>query len=133
MREAERAPLLVDLFTWLAASLDRLPQKSHLAENIRYGIKRRAGPSRFIGGGSVEIDNNAVKRAMRPIALSRKDALLVGSDEGAVDWSVIVSLIETCKLNSVEPRSFLTDALTMTVQGWPTSRIEDPLPWTFIA
>lgn len=133
VREAETAPLLDDLFTWLAARLDRLPQKSDLAEKIRYGIKRRAGLSRFIGDGRVEIDNNAVERAMRPIALSRKNALFAGSDEGAVAWGVIASLIETCKLNSVEPHSYLTDVLTKIVQGWPASRIDDLLPWAYVA
>lgn len=133
VREVETAPLLDDLFTWLAARLDRLPQKSELAEKIRYGIKRRAGLSRFIGDGRVEIDNNAVERAMRPIALSRKNALFAGSDEGAVAWGVIASLIETCKLNSVEPHSYLTDVLTKIVQGWPASRIDDLLPWAYVA
>ena len=71
-------------------------------------------------------------RSIRPIALSRKNALFAGSDGGAEHWAFIASLIETCKLNGVEPLGYLTDVLTRIVDGHPNSRIDDLLPWAYI-
>jgi transposase len=131
---AERtAPLVRDLFVWLETVLEKLPQKGPLAEIIRYGLKRRTGLMRFLDDGRIEIDNNTVERAMRPIALSRKNALFAGSDEGGAAWGVLASLIETCKLNSVEPHAYITDVLEKIVAGWPANRIDDLLPWAYVA
>ena len=91
------------------------------------------GLTRFIDDGRIEIDSNAVERSIRPIALNRKNALFAGSDGGAEHWAVIASLIETCKLNAVEPLGYLTDVLTRIVNEHPNSRIDDLLPWAYIA
>ncbi|MET3583701.1 hypothetical protein ABID19_006766 [Mesorhizobium robiniae] len=69
---------------------------------------------------------------LTPIALNRKNALFAGSDGGAEHWAVIASLIETCKLNSVEPLSYLADVLTRIVNGHPNSQIDDLLPWAYV-
>ena len=131
---AERtAPLVRDLFAWLETVLEKLPQKGPLAEIIRYGLKRRTGLMRFLDDGRIEIDNNTVERAMRPIALGRKNALFAGSDEGGPAWGVLASLIETCKLNGVEPHGYITDVLEKIVAGWPANRIDDLLPWAYVA
>ena len=74
-----------------------------------------------------------VERSIRPIALNRKNALFAGSDDGAEHWAVVASLIETCKLNNVEPLAYLTDALARIVNGHPNSQIDDLLPWAYIA
>jgi transposase len=132
-RQAETQPLIDGLFTWLDQRLERLPQKSELAEVIRYGLKRRAGLTRFIDDGRLEIDNNTVERAIRPIALNRKNALFAGSDEGGAAWGVVASLIETCKMNGVEPHAYLSDVLGKIVHGWPASRLDDLLPWAYVA
>ena len=66
---------------------------------------------------------------MRPVALSRKNSLFAGSDEGAENWAVVASLIETCKLNAVNPQSYFTDLLTRLVNGWPQARIDQLMPW----
>jgi hypothetical protein len=66
---------------------------------------------------------------MRPIALNRKNALFAGHDEGARNWACIASLIETCKLNGVEPRAYLADVLSRLVNLWPAAQIDDLLPW----
>jgi transposase len=66
---------------------------------------------------------------MRPIALSRKNALFAGSDEGAENWAGLASLIETCKLNDVNPQAYLTDLLTRLVNRWPQARIDELMPW----
>ncbi|WP_333824604.1 transposase domain-containing protein, partial [Pinisolibacter sp.] len=81
--------------------------------------------------GRVEIDNNTVERAIRPLALTRKNALFAGSDGGADHWAVVASLIETCKLADVEPQAYLTDVLTRIVADHPNSRIDELLPWAY--
>lgn len=129
VRQAEAQPLLVALRIWLERQLGVVSAKSRIAEAIRYGLKHWDGLCRFVDDGRVEIDSNTVERAIRPIALNRKNALFAGSDEGGVHWAVIASLIETCKMNAVDPHAYLTDVLTKLVQAWPMSRIDELMPW----
>ena len=83
--------------------------------------------------GRIEIDSNTVERAMRPIALSRTNALFAGSDEGAGNWAVLASLIESCKLPVVNPQASLTDVLTKLFNNWPNSRLAELTPWGWAA
>lgn len=76
-------------------------------------------------------DNNTVERTIRPIALNRKNALFAGHDAGAENWAVIASLIETCKLNGVDPHSWLSATLTAIVLGHQQRQIDDLLPWNY--
>ncbi len=71
-------------------------RKSAIAEAMRYGLKHREGLRRFLADGRIDIDNNTVERAIRPIALGRKNHLFAGSDEGGVHWGIVASLVETC-------------------------------------
>ena len=87
---------------------------------------------RFLEDGRIELDTNAVERAMRPIALSRKNALFAGHDEGAANWACIASLIETCKLNKVDPQAYLADTLTRLVNLWPAARLDELMPWNWV-
>ena len=87
----------------------------------------------FLDDGRVEIDSNVVERAIRPIALNRKNALFAGSDGGAENWAIVASLIETCKLNGVDPQAYLAHALTKIVGGHLNSEIDDLLPWAYAA
>jgi hypothetical protein len=89
------------------------------------------GGTRFIDDGRIELDNNAVERSIRPIALNRKNALFAGSDGGTEHWATIASLIETCKLNDVDPLAYLADALTRIANGHPNSEIDQLLPWAY--
>lgn len=132
VRQEKSRPIIADLEPWLREKLDLISQKTKLAEAIRYTLSRWEGLSRFLDHGRVEIDSNTVERSIRPIALNRKNALFAGSDGGAEHWAVVASLIETCKLNSVEPLSYLTDVLTRIVNGHPNSQIDDLLPWAYI-
>src|SRR5437762_13561793 len=93
----------------------------------------RAGPGLclFLDDGRIEIDNNVVERAIRPIALTRKNALFAGSDGGAEHWAVIASLIESCKLLGVEPRSYLADVISRIVNGHPQTRLNELMPWAY--
>jgi transposase len=100
-----------------------------IAEAIRYALKHWHGLLHFLDDGRIELDTNVVERAIRPIVLNRKNALFAGSDVGAEHWAVIASLIETCKLNQVDPHAYLTDVLQRLVAGHLQSRIDDLMPW----
>ncbi len=113
--------------------MTKLPARSPTAEAIRYALNHWDGLSRFLDDGWIEIDNNSVERAIRPIALSRKNALFAGSDEGGENWAALASLIETCKLNGVDPQRYLTGLLTRLVNGWPQARIDALMPWNCAA
>ena len=89
--------------------------------------------SLFLADGCVEIDSNTVERSIRPLALTRKNALFAGSDGGAEHWAVIASLLETAKLNGVEPPAYLADVIARIVSGHPNSRIDELLPWAYPA
>ena len=85
----------------------------------------------MLDDGHIELDNNPVERAIRPIALGRKNHMFAGSDTGAQRWAVLASLIETAKLNTVEPHAYITDILTRLSAGYPDSQIDDLLPWNW--
>ncbi|MGY4503268.1 hypothetical protein ACVWYH_007225 [Bradyrhizobium sp. GM24.11] len=118
---------------WLCAKLALISQKIKLAEAIRYALSRWQGLTRFIDDGCIELDNNTVERSIRGIELSRKNALFAGSDGGAEHWAVVASLVETCKLNDVDPLAYLTDVLTRIVNGHPNRDIDQLLPWAYRA
>ena len=92
-----------------------------------------AGLSRFLDDGRIEVDSNIVERAIRPIALNRKNALFAGSDGGGEHWAILASLIETCKLIGVEPYAYLADVITRIVDGHSQSRLDELLPWAYPA
>jgi transposase len=131
IRRQRCRPIVDGLQPWLHEKLGLISQKSKLAEAIRYALSRWDGLTRFIDDGRIEIDSNVVERAIRPIALNRKNALFAGSDGGADHWAIIASLIETCKLNGVDPQAYLTDTLTRIVNDHPNSQIDDLLPWAY--
>ena len=132
LRQEKSRPIVEALEPWLRDRLSLISQKTKLAEAIRYALSRWQGLTRFLDDGRIEIDSNTVERSIRPIALNRKNALFAGSDGGAEHWAVIASLIETCKLNGVEPLAYLTDVITRIVNGHPNRRIDDLLPWAYI-
>ena len=131
VRQSRSRPVVEELEPWLREKLALISQKSKLAEAIRYALSRWAGLSRFLDDGRVEIDNNVVERSIRPLALTRKNALFAGSDGGAAHWAVIASLVETAKLNGVEPQAYLADVITRIVAGHPQSELDDLLPWAY--
>jgi transposase len=133
VRQERSRPLVEALQPWLREKLSLISQKTKLAEAIRYALSRWAGLGFFLDDGRVEIDNNTVERAIRPIALNRKNALFAGSDGGAEHWAVIASLIETCKLIEIEPHGYLADVITRIVNGHPQSRLDELLPWAYPA
>ena len=130
-RQAESKPLVAELHLWFEAQLAKLPARGPTAEAIRYALNHWDGLQRFLDDGRIELDNNSVERAMRPVALSRKNSLFAGSDEGGENWACLASLIETCKLNGVNPQAYFNDLLSRLVNGWPQKRIDELMPWNW--
>ncbi|HJT07541.1 MAG TPA: IS66 family transposase [Stellaceae bacterium] len=133
VRQQRSRPLIDALQPWLREKLSLISQKTKLADAIRYALSRWAGLSLFLDDGRIEIDNNVVERAIRPLTLNRKNALFAGSDNGAEHWAVIASLIETCKLLEVEPQGYLAGVITRIVNGHPQTRLDDLMPWAYPA
>ncbi len=133
VRQEKAKPLVTALKTWLEKTLAQLAGGSSIAQAIRYGLSRWDGLVRFLDDGRIEINSNTVERSMRPIALSRKNALFAGSDHGAENWAMLASLIETCKLHGVNPEAYFTDVLTKLVNNWPNRRLAELTPWAWAA
>jgi transposase len=131
VRNTSARPLIKMMKPWLAMELDRVPLAGPLAETIRYALARWPALTRFLDDGRIELDNNPVERAIRPIALGRKNHLFAGSDGGGVRWATICSLIATAKLNNVEPFAWLRDILQRMTDGHPASRLDELLPWNW--
>ena len=132
-RRSRSKPIVDALRAWLEAQLPLLSGSSTLAEAIRYALARWHGLTRFLHDGRIELDTNPVERAIRPVALGRKNHLFAGSDGGGRRWAVLCSLIETCKLNGVEPYAYLKDVLERMVDGYPINRLDELLPWAWRA
>ena len=134
VRQAETKPLIDDLKAWLELQLARVSAKSALAEAIRYALRHWSGLSVFLDDGRVEPDSNTVERSIRPIKLGRKNHLFAGSDGGAESWATLASLIQTAKLNGVEPFTYLRDVLERIVSGrTKASQLASLLPWAWKA
>jgi hypothetical protein len=127
-RQESSKPRVEAFRLWLDSNLKRLPYKSGTAEAIRYALSRWASLCRFLDDGSIEIDNNAAERAIRPIALGRKNWLFAGSGKGGERAAAILSLIGTAKLNGLDPETYLRDVLTR-IADHPITRIDELLPW----
>ena len=130
-RQEQSATIISRIADWLALYRPRTSAKAPLGEALAYMAKYWDGLALFLTDGRIELDNNPVERTIRPIALNRKNALFAGHDAGAENWAMIASLIETCKLNRIDPQAWLTDTLTAIVNGHKQSQIDDLLPWKY--
>ena len=133
VRRAESVPIIRAFEIWLNEKSLGAKNRSPLAKAIRYTLRRWDNLLCFVEDGRIEIDSNIVERAIRPAALGRKNHLFAGSDDGGARWATIGSLIETCKLNGVEPYAYLKDVLERMVEGFPASRLHELLPWAWKA
>jgi len=133
VRQTRSKPLVLALKDWFEQQLTRVSGKATIAEHIRYALNHWDGLTRFLDDGRIELDTNIVERSIRPLVLNRKNALFAGHDQGAENWAGIASLIETCKLCGVEPQAYLTDVLTKLVNLWPASRLDELMPWAWVA
>ena len=130
-RRSLSRPHLTAMKGWLDAQLKLVPARSTLADAIRYTLVRWTSLTRFLDDGRIELDTNPVERAIRPVALGRKNHLFAGSDGGGHRWAVVCSMIETAKLNGVEPYAWLSDVLTRMVEGHPNNRLDELMPWNW--
>jgi transposase len=129
VRQARTRPLVEALDAWLGAQKERLSGSSKMGEAVRYILNGWGPLTVFLDDGRVEMDSNRVENMIRPHALTRKNALFDGHDEGAEAWGRIASMIGTCRMNCVEPYGYMKAVLE--AAGDPAARIDDLLPWAF--
>jgi transposase len=128
LRQARAGPLLESLHTWMLDALRTLSKKSELAVAIRYSLSRWVALTRYRDDGRIEIDNNAAERALRAVALGRKNYLFAGSDSGGERAAAMYTIIGTAKLCGLDPQAYLQHVLTL-LPAHPSERIEELLPW----
>jgi transposase len=131
VRQAQSAPLVAEFRQWLTQQRQRVSPKSRLGEKLGYIHRHWDGLGLFLADGHLEMDTNAVENRIRPLVLTRKNALFAGHDEGGRTWARIATIIETCKLNAVNPYAYIRDTLTAIANGHPMSRIDELMPWTY--
>jgi hypothetical protein len=122
------APLLEDLRQWLSQMLASVSIKSDLAQAIGYTLTHWKALVRYCDDGRIEIDNNAAERALRGVGLGRKNFLFFGSDAGGERAAAIYSLVETAKLNGIDPEAYLREVFERIAEH-PINRIDELLPW----
>jgi len=127
-RQEESKNLVQKLFADWKKFYSALPKKSSTAQAISYALNNEVALMRFLDNGRIEIDNNAAERAMRSIAIGRKNWLFAGSDRGGDTAAAMYSLIETAKLNNINPWKYLQKVLG-TIQDHNSTKIADLLPW----
>jgi transposase len=130
MRQELSAPLVAELHTWLTAQLAKLSRNHDLAKAINYMLRRWPAFNRFLEDGRVCLTNNAAERALRCVPLGRKAWLFCGSDRGGERAAVIYTLIQTARLNDVDPQAWLADVLAR-IADHAASRLDDLLPWNW--
>ena len=130
MRREQSQPLFKELQAWLDGVLPSLPGRSELAKAVRYALTRLKRLEVYLDDGRLEIDNNAAERSVRGVCLGKKNWLFAGSDAGGANAASVATLIETAKLNGVDPEAWLTHVLTV-IADHPVNRIGELLPWNF--
>jgi len=129
-RQRHSAPKVEAFFTWSESQLALIPGKGDLAKAFRYGLSRQAAFRLFLEDGRVAIDNNPAERALRPIGIGRKNWLFAGADTGAETLARAMTIIETAKLNGLDPQAYLADILAR-IQDHKINRLDDLLPWNW--
>lgn len=132
LRQTYAKPAFDDLEVWLGAQLTRISGKSPLAAAIRYALSRLPKARPYLGNGHLELDNNSAERAMKPIALGRKNYLFMGSEGGGKSAAIAYTLIETAKLNNIDPQAWLTWVLAQ-IADHKINRINELMPWCYAA
>jgi transposase len=128
IRQARAKPLLANLHTWLEATLAKLSRKSDTAAAIRYALSRWPALTRYVDDGQLEIDNNAAERALRVVALGRKNFLFAGSNAGRERAAAIYCLLGSAKLNGLDPELYLHHVLAR-IADHPITKVSELLPW----
>lgn len=131
LRHRKSKPTFDDLETWLDAQLSKLSRKSPLARAIRYALSRMPKTRAYLDNGFLELDNNTVERAIKPVTLGRKNWMFAGSERGGKAMAIAFTLIETAKLNGVDPQAWLSDVLSR-IADHKINRIDELLPWNWV-
>ena len=124
------APIVAELRAWLIEQRAKLSAKIDLSKDINYGLKQWEAFSRFLDDGRICMTNNAAERALRGIAVGRRNWTFAGSDAGGQRAATVYSLVETCKLNDIDPQAWLADILAR-LPDHPAKRIDELLPWNW--
>ena len=128
-RQEQSAAIVAELWPFWEKELGRISGKSKLAEAIRYARSRREALERFLHDGRLDINSNAVERAIRPQTITRKNALFAGSDGGGQTWATIATLLQTAKMNGVDPFAWLALTLQRIATGWANRDLDQLLPF----
>ena len=127
-RQEKSLPLINKLFDNFHKAYKQLPKKSLTAKAIKYALNNEIALKRFLDNGRIEIDNNAAERAMRPIAVGRKNWLFAGSDQGGHTASIIYTIVETAKLNQINPWKYLSRVFEL-LPDYKANKVHELLPW----
>jgi transposase len=131
-RRHQAAPIMRELKVLLTELSEEVSLKSALGKAITYMLNHWSGLTAFLDDGRIEVDSNIVERSMKSVALTRKNSLFVGNVRGGEAFAVLASLVNTCKLNSVDPEVWLADVLERIITGKvPANRMESLLPWNW--
>jgi len=130
-RQKLSRPKLKAFFAWSEQQLLCIPGKSDLARAFRYGLSRKDAFSLFLSDGRVAIDNNPAERALRPIGIGRKNWLFAGADSGAETLARAMTIIETAKMNGLDPQAYLADVLDR-IHDHKINRLDELLPWNWV-
>jgi transposase len=130
-RQAQAKPLLDAFHTWAVAQRRRLSSKTPLGKAFQYSLSRWDALTRYIEDGRLSIDNNLSERLLRGIAVTRRNFLFWGSDRGGTRAAVTYIIIESAKLNGLDPEAYLASVLDLLARGHPISRLDELLPWNF--
>jgi transposase len=125
------APVLDELKTWLYTQRRRLSAKSNLAKALQYALTRWEALALYATDGRIGIDNNPAERSLRGIAITRKNFLFLGSDAGGDRAAVLYTILESAKLNSLNPEAYLADVIDRMAKGHPINRLSELLPWNW--
>ncbi|PUF22415.1 IS66 family transposase [Salmonella enterica subsp. enterica] len=128
VRQNRSKPLLLALYDWMEEKVASASRKDRLPTAFQYLLNRKEALAYFCEDGLAEIDNNAAERALRSVCLGKKNWLFFGNDHGGDRGAMVYSLIETCKLNGINPEAYLRYVLSV-LPEWPANRVNELLPW----
>lgn len=132
VRKAESAPLMAALKERLETLIDEVSAKSSFGKAVAYTLAHWPGLTVFLADGRIEVDSNVVERSLKPVCLTRKNSLFAGSARGGETWAVLASLVNSARLNGLDPETWLADVLEQIVSGAiPVNRLDALLPWNW--